>query len=357
MFECQLTSARSENKPKIIDITKLHNFIYESTAIRCYRAWNIGSGKITTIAKVAGASSSITPLVCVNSSPEPNRLINSSADSRSHDAVSSAPKGSDSNDQQESNSKLFFCDYEGCVRRFLKYGNLLRHIANGNHVQRVEKLPMKDLAMITYKSKLDAADHQELVSLELQRTDFNRNDYTHIPSLNQGWALPLTRKVRPLTPKVRQFLKNKFDVGQINGIRWQPEAVVSEMKHSKDPQTGMYLFNLSELVKVSSVRSFFSRQKASKSKVNKPKPSTFDNNSLTTAESYDSEESIDEEAFQEQMAIDLELQFTDIKSDLNKENMEENKLAAATSKRALTSLENENLSHTRKSPRLTRKKE
>ncbi|CAF4578143.1 unnamed protein product [Rotaria sp. Silwood2] len=215
---------------------------------------------------------------------------------------------------------------------------------------------MKDLAMISYKSKLDVADNQEPLSLELERITFNSDDYNHIPPLSQGWALPLSRQAQTLSPKVKQFLKKKFDDGQLHEIRWQPKAVVDEMKNGKDSETGLYVFALSELVKVSTVRSFFSRESASKDTLNNPKPSTFKENSLITDEQYDSEEDIEEEAFQEQLAVDSELQFDDIRSIVNKHDIVENNSATTTSKRALSSLENENLSHTRKSSRFPRKK-
>ena len=249
VFECQLPSTRSKNKVKINVINKLHNFTYESTAIRSCRAWNIGTGKIITLDGNANVSTKSNSLICINPSLEPNRLVNSSADDGTDDAVSSMAKDSDANDQKKSKSKLFFFDYEGCICRFLNYGNRLRHIANGNHIERFEKLSIKDFAMITYKSKLDAADNQELLSLELEKINFNWDNYNHIPTLNQGWALPLTRKVQTLSLKVKQFLKQKFDDGQLHGIRWQPEAVVNEMKHSKDPETGLIFLIFLSLLK------------------------------------------------------------------------------------------------------------
>ena len=227
VFECQPPSTRSKNKVEGEGITKLRNFIYESTAIRSYRAWNIGTGKIMTLDGNENVSTKINSLICINPSLEPNRLVNSSADDRTDDAASSMTKDSDANDQQKSKSKLFFCDYEGCICCFLDHGNLLRHIANSNHIERFETLSIKDFAMITYKSKLNAADNQELLPLKLEKINFNWDNYNHIPTLNQGWALPLTRKVQTLSTKVKQFLKQKFDDGQLHEIRWQPEAVVN----------------------------------------------------------------------------------------------------------------------------------
>ncbi|CAF2863321.1 unnamed protein product [Rotaria sp. Silwood2] len=185
-FECHVTPTRSKTKVKINDTTKLHNFIYESIAIRSYRVWNIGIGKMIMLDGNSRVLPNINSLVCVTHSPEPDRLVNPSVGDRLNDTVSSVSKDADSNDQERSKPKLFFCDYEGCISRFLNYGNLLHHIANGNHIERVEKLSMKDVAMITYKSKLDTAENQQLLFLELQKINFNRDDYNHMPTLKQG---------------------------------------------------------------------------------------------------------------------------------------------------------------------------
>ena len=355
VFECQLPLTHSKTKFKINDITKLHNFIYKPTIIQSYRAWNIGSGKPIMLDKSVDISSVVKSPVCVSSSSEPDYLVNSCAKDLSYDVVSKSARCSDTDDQTRSKSKLFFCDYEWCICRFLNYGNLLRHIAAGNHIERVEKSLMKDLAIITYKAKLDAANYQDHLSLELEKVNFNPNNYAEIPSLNQGWALPIARKVQRLTPKVQQFLRKKFDDGLIKGIRWQLEAVVYEMKHEKDPKTGLYLFDLSELVKVGTVRSFFSRQKANSDKVNAQKSSILENNSEMASEQQDVEEDTEEEAFQDQLAIDLEVQHADIRGTVDKKDVIHNTSGAVTgaiiSKRMLSSLENENLSHPAKTPR------
>lgn len=148
-------------------------------------------------------SSKIVSLVCVNTAFEPTRLVNSFVDTRLDKIVLTVTKDTSTNDRCNSKTKLFYCDYEGCISRFLNYGNLLRHIATGSHVERLEKLSMDDFSMITYKSKLDSDQNQELLSLEPEKINFDRNNYIHLPISIQGWGLPSTRKVQPLTPKVR----------------------------------------------------------------------------------------------------------------------------------------------------------
>jgi hypothetical protein len=59
-----------------------------------------------------------------------------------------------------------------------------------------------------------------------------------------------------------------LDDKQPHGILWQPEAVVGDMKHSKDPASGLYLMDASEFFKLCTVRSFFSRKKASRYHLN-----------------------------------------------------------------------------------------
>ena len=150
-------------------------------------------------------------------------------------------------------------------------------------------------------------------------------------------------------------MKEKFVDGEQRGIRWQPEAVVNEMKNSKDPITGNYVFELSELVKVGTVRSFFSRQSTSRDKKQDLQSTATQSISITTAEENDIEEDTDEQAFQEQLSIDLDLQLREIQLSAKKINTEETASATNITKRALSSLENENISHTRKSSRFLRK--
>jgi len=149
----------------------------------------------------------------------------------------------------------------------------------------------------------------------------------------------------------------------LHGIRWQPDQVVNEMKYSKNPQTGKYIFSLSELVKVSTVRSFFSRQKTNIQTLHQTKDSTDEDLHVSLPEQNNSDDEEDDasEAFEEQLAIDLELQHDDIRSNYMKQSSDGHDLTqlanlsvATTSKRALTSFENDRPSLTRRSKKLPR---
>ncbi len=62
------------------------------------------------------------------------------------------------------------------------------------------------------------------------------------------------------------------------------------------------------------------------------KPSTFENNTSITDEHATGEENIEDKALQEQLAIDLELQFADIRQGINHMHVAENNSAVATAK-------------------------
>lgn len=363
VFDCQLPPDATKFNVKIPDITKLHNFVYEEKNIRTYRVWNIGVGKVLTVSGYDNTCLTVQSLVCIKNSSTTNLLTNSTANTEPDLITSISSRICISKDPLISNSKLFYCNEEGCIARFLYYGRLLRHISTGNHTQKLERKSLKDFSIITYKSKLDDVDYQETLRLELEQTNFSQQDFSHIPVLDKGWALPAPRKVQRITPRVKLFLKKKFDDGQLHGIRWQPEAVVNEMKSSKDPKSGEYMFSLSELVKVSTVRSFFSRQKTSIQKVNKEKssPEEVANDSFSGQYNSDAEDD-DNEVFQEQLAIDLEVQHFNIRSEYMKEVPEDpnatqlqNLSVNSTSKRTLTSLDNNRPSLTKRSTKLARK--
>jgi hypothetical protein len=76
-------------------------------------------------------------------------------------------------------------------------------------------------------------------------------------------------------------------------------------------------------------------KKGSKYNLKNQKPSTIEDSSLTTVEEYDHDNDAKDETFQEQLSINLELQFSDIRSAINLCDMAENNSAMTKSKRAL----------------------
>ncbi len=60
-------------------------------------------------------------------------------------------------------SCLFECPEEGCVRSFIKYGNLLRHLTVGDHRKMSEKTNLLDTVKKLYHSKLSNAENKKII--------------------------------------------------------------------------------------------------------------------------------------------------------------------------------------------------
>ena len=99
----------------------------------------------------------------------------------------------------------------GLFRSYHRRGNLLRHIAIGNHLRRAENLWLTDLAMTLYHTKLENVENQQLLSPELEKNTFEPQQFTHLSSLIEGWGLPSARS-RHVSPRNR----NSFSWTSLN---------------------------------------------------------------------------------------------------------------------------------------------
>lgn len=311
VFECQLTPGTQKDNFKLNEITKLNNFSFGSGCIVAHRAWDVGYGKSIRLDATTGRSLTITSLVRLKSAT--CQLV-SSASSTTVDTQQIAVDNEDTDVRQSIKPRLFECNEEGCVSLFHRRGNLLRHIATGNHLRRVEKLSLTDTAVTLYKSKLEDNENQRTLSLEFEKITFNPGQFQHLAPLQKGWAIPAPRTVTNISARQKQFLIEKFNDGLLRGVRWHPEAVVQEIKQSQDTETGKFKFTVSEFLKVSTVRSFFSRHNARIKPLPNVCPPTSTVNEAsasaqvqTTEDNDENDASDDEEAYQEQLAIDVEL--------------------------------------------------
>jgi len=351
VFECQLTLGTQKDSFKLNEITKLNNFLFGPDHILAHRAWGVGCGKSIQFDAATGRSLTITSLVRLKSTAF--QLI-SPPSSTTAVAKERVVDTKETDAGQNIKHRLFECNEEGCVCLFHRHGNLLRHIATGNHVRRLEKLSLTDTAMTLYKSKLEDNDNQRTLSLEFEKITFNPSQFRHLASLQKGWALPAPRTVINLSPRQKQFLTEKFNDGLVRGVRWQPEAVAEEIKRLKDDRTGKFTFTVSEFLKVSTVRSFFSRHNArTKLLPNICSPTSAINEASTspqmqmTEDDGENDESDDEEAYQDQMAIDVEIDRVVLTNMVNND-------PDINAKRPFGTLQSEHASVSNKTPRFQR---
>ena len=111
--------------------------------------------------------------------------------------------------------------------------------------------------------------------------------------LQKGWALKVPTRATRFPDKVRNYLQEKFDVGNATGHKADPLQVSIDMRCARD-ELGRRLFAASERLQTQQIRSFFSRLAAAqRKKVQSPtdliEDEVRDLESDTQAELYETE--------------------------------------------------------------------
>ena len=104
------------------------------------------------------------------------------------------------------NAFLFDCPEDLCIRSFIKYRNLLAHLCHGSHKRLAEKHTLIDTAKKQYHAKLINAEEKRILSLSLQENDFDADDYSELPPVKIGWALPVINPPIRFSNKQKEFL-------------------------------------------------------------------------------------------------------------------------------------------------------
>ena len=108
-----------------------------------------------------------------------------------------------------SSSEVFSCPREGCVRVFQRYSNLEKHLY-------VERHTLMDLAKIKYASKLQEGIGQRAV---LQSKLFESAKEDPVSGAKEGWALRESKKSNLFNETQKEYLLQKFNIGQSTGKR------------------------------------------------------------------------------------------------------------------------------------------
>ncbi|CAF4478486.1 unnamed protein product [Rotaria sp. Silwood2] len=201
-------------------------------------------------------------------------------------------------------ANIFECPEEACISSFVKYGNLLRHLAIGNHRHIPEKVTLMDTAKKMFHTRLSNADNKRVISLSSNDVVLDSNNCDQVPELTVGWALPVTRPPVRFTNKQKKFLDEKFNDGILHGRFWKPETVVSEMQNAKSSQ-GKFIFDIKEWLTTSQVRGYFSRIRSIITQKNAQFSSSTSSSNSVCAESEQEEgQDLDEDASAEESLKD-----------------------------------------------------
>ena len=129
-----------------------------------------------------------------------------------------------------SSSKVFSCLREGCMRVFQRYSNLEKHLSFEKCCKYVERHTLMDLAKIEYASRLQEGIGQRPV-LQSKLLESDKED--SVSGAKEGWALRESKKSNRFNETQKEYLLQKFNIGQSTAKKAQAESVAKDMRGAK----------------------------------------------------------------------------------------------------------------------------
>ena len=121
---------------------------------------------------------------------------------------------------------MFCCPEPGCVKEYIKLGNLEKHIASEKHIYKEASEPLGDHINGKWAEQFE----------------------------KKGWALNTSKKVAWFPEKVKNYLKEKFEAGNATGHKEDPVQVSVDMKCARD-ELGQRMFSAGGCPKPQQIRS------------------------------------------------------------------------------------------------------
>ena len=240
---------------KVDGFSRYHNFKFELNGIRVWRAYGVGKGKVIPYKDIIVKPQGPTDLVV-------DLDFFSVKETRFHKATSS---------DDEQSSGLFFCSEPGCQMVFKKFSELESHLDVGEHRQeRGGSETVYDKLRRDWAERFLTFDNNEETGRTLLAHSDEQRDKNEASGscsdLQLGWALhkPRSQAVR-FTEEVKQYLTQKFDLGERTGNKADPGKVAADMRTSRKPD-GSRMFERKDWLTRSQVQGFFSRLAATRRK-------------------------------------------------------------------------------------------
>lgn len=152
---------------KLDKISYINNIEFSKTGIKISRAYNIGPGNELPWKNFDIPDEKELPTIecsqCGNAKFEPVK----SKKAKRHHSGSDTTKTSDSSSSESSEPntatskpRLFTCPDEGCVKSFVRYSSLQKHLECGKHKRCLEHETLYDKAIKEYATKLECGTSQ-----------------------------------------------------------------------------------------------------------------------------------------------------------------------------------------------------
>ena len=249
---------------KLLNFSNYHNFSYEHTGLRAWKALNIGTGKFFAYDDIFNKDQDPTDLITEESFFPINQLR------------TFTPKSSKPEEHEENN--LYECTEENCSFSFKTLDELEMHVAVDRHSK-----PNTDGEGFFDKLRRDWAGRFATIDktgeVVTQSTPCSNNQDTE--TLPMGWALQKRVSTGKFPEGVKNYLTAIFDLGEATGRKADPMQVSVDMRMARD-ESGERIFTREDWLTKTQIKSFFSRLAAARRKRRLQQPSvSYDEDSET----------------------------------------------------------------------------
>ena len=248
---------------KLEGVSSFSNVEYSKNYLRVWKAYGIGPGKKITLASLNIPKDAQIPSLLTN---EDEVLADKFSKKRS------TAKGTTSNptcastgtaanvevdECSDDTVKLFSCPEEGCTKTYQRFSALQHHLDIGKHERALERETLLDKAVHGYADRLD----EQFTRVQIQQSSAGATSLSQT-TLPMGWALRSSTTSRGrFNEKQKQYLMDKFTIGESTGNKANPVTVARSMMTAKD-SNGQRLFSSEEFLTSQQISSFFSRTAA-----------------------------------------------------------------------------------------------
>lgn len=255
---CEIERTDQEIKVnRIPNFSTFHNFSYEGTGLRMWKAYDIGAGKL-----VLWSDLDVQVPGAITLKPATNQL-------QFWDVQPRCVKLQGKTNQSvklDTETALFECNQAGCSHSFDNYDALQDHINFGNHDPiSTNQESVYDKLRREWVRKFSAMSVSEQKPKQPTSAKSTMTA-THAESSEAGWALQKPRgSGTRFSENVKSYLQARFDVGVQTGRKSDPVQVSADMRSAKN-QDGTRKFSRDEWLTKVQVQAFFSRLAAAQKK-------------------------------------------------------------------------------------------
>ena len=230
---------------KIDSFRKFHNFCYERDGVRIWRCYGIGEGKLIPykllIVKPQGPTSLVTdkPFFPISQSrvlkPDKKTI--------------------------EENLTVFVCPEPGCKKKFAKFADFELHLDVVEHI--MQDATSAQETNVYDKIRKDWANRFVTIQTENSQQRSCQTDSANSKGVESkvclGWALPKIRGgATQFSPKVKDYLTAKFDLGEKTGQKVDADQVAKDMRNARTV-ANQRRFSREDWLSKTQVQGFFSR--------------------------------------------------------------------------------------------------